>query len=260
MDSKELEKLYMPYSNQRQSSNKLSKNVWYLGFFQGFGEVWARKQIHTWDKCKYPPNLRTNGLVRSQAFQEKCLDNTLADLKNCVILSTTPTYFSQYQNACLLRSRGFQLMNDSCHLHPGYSYACTKERAHPGIPDFHEHYEHVWWKVQGPEGPREIGCPAEKSVGLNNCGVDGLNGLEAIKFHDEHERGHYLAVAWLPRGVPFPEGWKRFYSAEDYKLGHNFELRGPSQRRLMNAQKCPHNFDLKIFEGWMPDFSKGSPS
>jgi hypothetical protein len=186
--------------------------------------------------------------IRSQAFQEKALDKTLGLLKNCIILSTTPTYFSQYQNACLLKSRGFELLNDSCYLHPYYKVPTTPQRAHPGIPDCQEHYEHIWWKVQGPERPTEIGCPTDMDVSLNNCGVDGLNGLGAINRHDKHNRKHFLAVAWLPRGVAFPDDWKRFYSAEDYKLGHNFEA------RLQNSQKCPHNFDLKILEGWEPDF------
>jgi hypothetical protein len=252
----ELEGLYISYVDQRQNVSKLCEGVWYLGYFVGFGEIWARQQVHQLKARGYAKAQWPRSLVRSQAFQERALDATLADLKDCVILSTTPTYFSQYQNACLLKSRGFQLLEDSCQLHPGYKAATSKERCHPGIPDRHEHYEHVWWKVQGPSGPKNIGSPAD-SVGLNNCGVDGRAGLAAIKAHDAGERKSYLTVGWLPRGTPFPNGWKRFYSAEDYKLGHNFEARGTVRKLLTDVQKCPHNFDLNIFKDWMPDFSKG---
>ena len=252
----QLEKVYMAYQDQKQSLTPLSKGVWYLGYFVGFGEVWARHKIWTWKKS-FIQQAHWLPIVRSQAFQEKCLDATLADLKNCVILSTTPTCFSQYQNACLLKSRGFQLLDNSCQLHPGYSFQSPKERMHPGIPDRYEHYEHIWWKVQGQ--PTDIGVPTNVP-GLNNCGVDAVVGLNGITAHDSGDRRGYMCVGWLPRGTKFPNGWKRFFSGEDYKLGHNFEARGAVMKLLRNVQTCPHKFDLKIFEGWMPDFDKASPS
>jgi hypothetical protein len=255
VSEKELEELYVPYTHQKLSTLPLSKAVFYLGFFTGFGEIWAQRHIWGWKRNPTPKAKWPKGTLRSQAFQERALDAALADLKDCVVLSTTPTYFSQYQNACLLKSRGFELVAGSCYLHPGMS-APREGGLHPGTPDGHEHYEHVWWKVQGH--PKEIGSPPLNSKpSLANCGVDGVVGLEGLQMHDAGERRGYLGVAWMPRGVAFPNGWKRFYSAEDYKLGHNFEAGGLLRRNLSTAQKCPHNFDLKIFEDWKPDFDKG---
>jgi hypothetical protein len=251
----DLQKVYMPYQKQKQGFQQLSKGVYYMGYFGGFGELWARRQIWSYKRNGYRPST-WGQVVRPQEYQEKALDAGLADLKNCVVLSTTPTYYSQYQNACLLKSRGFELVNNSCYLHPGYSQPTSKLAAHPGIPDLYEHYEHIWYKVIGR--PTEIGCPASRPS-LNNCGVDGVVGLEGIQAHDGREgRKSYLAVAWVARGTAFPDGWKGFYSGEDYKLGHNFEARSGlgSRKHLTNAGPCLHKFDLSELKDWMPDFEK----
>lgn len=248
-----VEDMYAPYNNQRIATTQISAGVWYLGHFQGFGEVWARKQLWYWNRNNCLERNRQKGLVRSQAFQEKALDEALKNLKDCLVLSTTPTYFSQYQNACLLKLRGFELLEGSCYLHPDYVTAQPTNCRHPGVrEDGQEHFEHIWYKVIG--NPKNTGAPATTTVGLNNCGVDGRWGLEAIQEHDVGSRRRYLCVGWLPRGTNFPDGWKCFYSAEDYKLGHNFQARASSKKLLGLVQKCPHNFDLKIFKDWMPDF------
>lgn len=255
------EDIYIPYKDYRQHLIKLSENVWYLGYWVGFGEVWARRQMHQWRAAKTPLASRGRHLIRSRDFQERALDAALASLKNCVVLSTTPTYFSQYQAGCLLKSRGFELVNGSCYKHPGYKELSLKNPEHPGIPDRYQHWEHIWYRVIGE--PKNIGMPAS-TPSLNNCGVDAIVGLENLKARDSGEkkgmdgqpRRHYLAVAWLPRETAFPNGWRRFYTGEDYKLGHNFEATGPSKKLLGNVQECPHKWDLEIFKDWMPDFDK----
>jgi hypothetical protein len=266
----EIESLYLLYQGQKQTTTPLSKAVVYLGYFPLFGDMMPRRYVYFWNKLATPPEERRlhGPQFRSRAFQEQALDAALASLKDCVILSTTASYFSQFQNACLLKSRGFELLEGSCYKHPGYSMPSGAFYNHPGIPDGYQHWEHIWFKVQGPDGPKEIGQPVGTPPGLNNCGVDGLVGLDNIKRHDgstcitannpnEYQnRMNYLSVAWLPRGVLFPKGWKRFFSAEDYKLGVNFgTLEGRSK-----VQKCPHNFDLKIFDDWEPDFERWNPS
>jgi hypothetical protein len=260
-DPKELEEqlqsLYMPWHNHKQKTHQISRGVVYLGYFGLFGELTARRQIWRWKKQGLPRATWGKGLFCSQSFQEKALDATLADLKDCVVLSTTPSYYSQFQAGCLLKQRGFQLLEGLCYKHPGYSPVSSYPKEHPGIPDRYLHWEHIWWKVIGQ--PTEIGLPNKtdpgQRVSVNNCGVDVVMGLEGIKAHDSNARKNILTVAFLPRGVLFPKGWKPFFSAQDYKLGVNFD-----SDALKNVQKCPHQFDLKIFNGWEPDFENWSPS
>ena len=261
MSEPNLDDLYIPWHNHKQSTHQISKGVVYLGYFQAFGEVWAKHKVWSWEKAHVPKTAWGKQILRSQTFQERALDSTLEGLKDCVVLSTTPSHFSQYQNACLLKSRGFELLEGSCYKHPNYPKDSTYAKEHPGIPDRYLHWEHVWWKVIGK--PKEIGLPGGSGLGpctVNNCGVDVAVGLAGVEAHDAGERKHILAVGYLPRGAVFPKGWKRFYSAEDYKLGHNFEARGAFRKLLSNVQECPHQFDLKIFEGWDPDFEKWVPS
>lgn len=269
-ETESLEQFYMPWHNHKLSYNNISKGVVYLGHWAGFGPIYPKHALWAWKRSNVNwQNLPASILAtrRSLVFQEKCLDATLRDLKDCLILSTTPTYFSQFQNACLLRSRGFKLLEDSCYRHPGYPEPSNYSVEHPGISkDRHWHWEHIWWKLQGPDGPKDIGRPEGlNKPSMNNCGVDAVVGLEQIQQHDSGkievastlspvERKNYLAVGWLPRGTAFPKGWKRFFSADDYKLGHNFGT------LKANVGTCPHNFDLKIFEGWEPDFEKWSPA
>jgi len=258
MDDK-LKAFFMPYHNQKQVCTSISKGVYYLGHFQCFGEILPRHRLWAWNKSS-PPARSTNPAplqptFRSQDFQERSLDRTLEDLKDCVVLSTTPSYFSQFQNACLLKSRGFQLLEGKCYRHPGYKDISSYNPEHPGCKDRYLHWEHIWWKVIGE--PKEIGLPTLLNQ-MNNCGVDSTYGLEGIQKHDGNDRRLYLTVAWLPRGQIFPKGWKRFYSAQDYKLGVNFDL--ISGVFKSKVQICDHDFDLKIFENWEPDFDKWSPA
>jgi hypothetical protein len=269
------DELYMPYHNHQQTSEEISEGVWYLGCWRGFGSLFPKHKLWCWKLNNIKPE--TMRLFRSQAWQEKALDAALASakLRNKVIFSTTPTYYSQFQSACLLKSRGFELLCNSCYKHPEYSELSDCNPEHPGIPDRYLHWEHIWWKVNG-EAPAEIGSPPRRWRCLHNCGVDSLSGIEDLEMHDgrrEPERDaygefledtvdllhrkRYLAVAWLPRGTPFPKGWRRFFSAKDYKLGVNFDLIAQQGSKV---QKCNHNFDLKIFEGWEPNFAKWNPA
>ena len=251
-----LDDLYMPWHNHKQATHQISKGVVYLGYFGIFGELYAKSQIWRWKKQGLAQALWSKGLFLSQTFREKALDTTLEGLKDCVVLSTTPSYYSQFQAACLLKQRGFQLLEGLCYKHPGYSPVSSYPKEHPGIPDRYLHWEHIWWKVIGE--PKEIGLPNgtdAQRTSVNNCGVDVAVGLEGIKAHDAYARKNILTVAFLPRGVLFPKGWKRFFSATDYKLGVNF-----GSSALTNVQKCPHQFDLKIFEGWNPDFEEWTPA
>ena len=262
----EIEALYMPYLNHQQPSHRISEGVWYLGYWQGFGELFSRHRLWCWKAARFssppPPTLK------SQIWQEKALDAALASkkLQDKVLFSTTPSYFSQFQSACLLKGRGFELLQGLCYKHPGY---VTKSPGseHPGILDRYEHWEHIWWKING-KAPNTIGRPTAPNQ-LQNCGIDSLEGLGSIALHDGRrksskdddvdfrDRQKFLAVAWLPRCTPFPKGWRTFFAAKDYKLGVNFS-------RIANegskVQKCPHNFDLRIFDGWEPDFETWTPS
>lgn len=246
--------LYIPWHNHLQSLTQPSKGVHYLGYFGGFGEVYAKHRIWAWKQQSVPVAQWGHNIIRSLDFQERAIDATLAKLENCVVLSTTPTYFSQYQSACVLKSKGFELLEGRCYRHPNYDKKSTYAVEHPGVPDCYLHWEHIWWKVIGK--PTEIGAPANYDQ-LNNCGVDSGTGAAYVKDHDEGWRKQFLAVAWLPRGEPFPQGWKRFFSAQDYKLGVNFDL---IEKRGSKVQECPHNFDIKIFDGWEPDFAKWTPA
>lgn len=249
----ELDKLYAPWMGLPQTTRQISKSVFYVGHFSGFGDVFARNKLAYYERSGIPVEKRGLPIVQSREYQEKALDAALAKLKDCIVLSTTPTYYSQFQSACLLKSRGFKLLEGKCYDHPGYAHLPLKTPEHPGVPDRKLHWEHVWWKVLGEPG--EIGLPTECNQ-LNNCGIDTGAGLEWITAHDIGDRCRYLAVAWLPRGILFPKGWKRFYSGLDYKLGANFEL--ISQRS--KVQECPHKFDLGVFKDWEPDLAKWTPS
>jgi len=256
-DSSELEALYIPWHDHKQSCRPISQAVYYLGAFTLFGSILPRHYIWRIHKANTPKADWNKQIYRSQAFQEKALDAALEGLKDCVVLSTTASHHSQFQAACLLKERGFRLLEGLCYKHPGYPGLSKFEIEHPGVPDRYLHWEHIWWRVIGT--PKEIGAPSKNNQ-LNNCGVDSLCGLEQLKAHDagpdyDAGRRNILTVAWLPRGTLFPEGWKRFYSAQDYKLGVNF-----TSKALSNVQKCPHDFDLEIFKDWEPDFEKWSPS
>lgn len=263
----ELEALYIPYHGQHQYTHQISKGAWYLGEFSGFGDVFAKHWMWRNPAAGKP----AAPLFRSQAFQEKALDAALAanKLQNTLVFSTTPTYYSQFQSACPLRSRGFELLQGKCYAHPNYGDKSSYNPEHPGIPDRYQHWEHIWWKING-KPPKVLGAPTDVNK-LNNCGVDSVTGLDSIHAHDsggcdcdydddcdhQGDRKDYLAVAWLKRGTAFPAGWQRFYSAEDYKLGVNFNF--VEKQRGSKVQICPHDFDLKIFEGWGPDFKKWAP-
>lgn len=267
-DPKALEELYYKIEYvEPQEVTHFSDGLCYLGYFGGFGPIWAQHKLWSWNKTKTPDAYRGKHLVRSQAFQEQALDMALKRLKDCVVLCSTASYYSQYQSACLLASRGFKLLGGTCYKHPGYPELSTSAQEHPGIPDRYHHWEHIWWKVIGK--PRRLGEPLseigteaddyngdyEEVFTLNNCGIDALVGLDEIRNHENCSRSNFLAVGILPRGVLFPKGWKRFFSGEDFKLGVNL-----GSSKLKHVQKCPHVFDLKIFEGWQPDFEKFTPA
>lgn len=254
----ELEALYIPWKNHKLNYKQISEGVYYVGYFSGFGPILAKHRLWYWKKNATPASARGTQLFASQTYQEKALRAALDGLNNCVVISTTPTYFSQYLNACLLKREGFQLLEDRCYRHPGYPAKSAQATEHPGIPDKGQHWEHIWWKVLGQ--PTKIGLPkyAGAGINLNNCGVDTCNSLIHMAEHDRSERKNYLTVAWLPRETPWPKGWNGFFTAEDYKLGHNFDnITGLLGRK---APLCEHVFDLKIFENWEPDFEKWSPS
>src|SRR6266852_9316069 len=104
--SSELEQLFMPWHNHQQTHALISPAVHYLGHFMGFGDMLPRFNVHGWRKQGLTdPKQWSQHVYRSQDFQEKALDAALATLKDCVVLSTTATQYSQFQSACLLKSR-----------------------------------------------------------------------------------------------------------------------------------------------------------
>lgn len=253
-----LREIYLPDNPLlRQSVRQLSKNAYYIGGWSGFGALYARKHLWQWKQahnCTKGSFAYTGGtgLFRSQEQQEKALDETIAGLKNCVLISTTPTYFAQYQNACLLHSRGFKLVGGKCYKNPSYPRLGDRGGMHPGAADNYMHWEHIWLKVLGE--PKELGAPlSNATLTFTNCGIDGANGIDEINARQGSFRRNYLCIGWLKRGTLFPKGWKRFYSAADYKLGVNFDAVAALGSTV---QDCAHNFDAKQFEKWQPDFSK----
>jgi hypothetical protein len=187
----------------------------------------------------------------TQEMIESALDKVLDGLKGLVI-ATTPSWLAQYRQACLLKARGFELLNGMCYPNCNYPVAKYTNRedvqgCHPGNPDGYSHWIHIWIKdLGGVENCGELlgvkgATDLQKSSyawSLNCCGALYQYGTAVREGHPKNK----LAIAQCRRGVRMAEGWKRFASYADYKFGHNFELVG--------GRPCPHKFDLSEFDGW----------
>lgn len=160
--------------------------------------------------------------------------------KDCVIVAITPTYFSQFRSACILKRLRFTLVGGTCYPNPVHPpYGNMTSGAFPGNPTGYSHSIHVWSYIKGT--PKNLFGTQGGLMGnvIACCGLSGHGNFTGTmgsfcKFTKPYE---------LPKGC--------VTIAEDDTNIFAFYTSS-------TAKPCEHTFSLKQFRDWVPKYPQNT--